>query len=755
MSELNVLVLEDDENLRELLCETLEDEGYRSQGAANGVEAIRKVTDEVFDLLVVDVRMEGMSGLEAFAHMRQQGVELACLVITGYATEEDSIRAIRLGVGDYLRKPFEMRELLQRLARVSAVYVRQRESLTREQRWQRQLDWLHQLHSPADALQAGKLAGQIAASLQLDRLQGLEIQVATALAHQGMEPRGSSDWVQEGLQHWRENWDGSGPRGLAGEAIPLASRIVRLALLASAHPISPRELARQQAGVVDPHLLFTLEFRSSQDHEKQVRRLLDLARGLLYSGQSREAGMALQQAEQLAVGPQSSEVHLLQAGLEPAPLRLQRLTQLIEHAADWGPRWQARMRLESGLLMIEMRPQQAAVWLREALHQLELPAPRALSKLGLWALGQPTAPEWSPLEAIAVLLQPQHEPLLFRTLGWLGPAILRWQVGQRCRDPLLARWLRHYSAALIPALLALEPAQRLQLLDLIQTQPGGIPSGWLQTLAQETDPQVRALALRLSDNKPDVLKPPALHIRSFGTFTVYLAGNPVPERAYRGPRNKILLAYVATSPRPVPEDRVRETFWPEELEKGKKGLYNSLFNLRKALKAEGSSNDCDYFMRQQEHLGLDLELEPWHDLWEVEDGLSQLRSLEWEAFQSELDKIVALTEGTYLDGCYMDWALERRNSLETQLTEALMSGCQKAVERESWLSLHDWSQRQLELDPLNQRAASYRMRALCQLGRPEEALRTFEVVSQRVRQEYELEPTTELMEWAARARLWT
>lgn len=77
-------------------------------------------------MLVVDVRMEGMSGLEAFAHMRQQGVELACLVITGYATEEDSIRAIRLGVGDYLRKPFEMRELLLRLARVSAVYQRQR-----------------------------------------------------------------------------------------------------------------------------------------------------------------------------------------------------------------------------------------------------------------------------------------------------------------------------------------------------------------------------------------------------------------------------------------------------------------------------------------------------------------------------------------------------------------------------------------------------------------------------------------------------
>jgi DNA-binding response OmpR family regulator/DNA-binding SARP family transcriptional activator len=755
VAELNVLVLEDDENLRELLCETLEDEGYRAQGAANGVEAIEKVTRQAFDLLIVDVRMEGMSGLEAFAHMRQQGVELACLVITGYATEEDSIRAIRLGVGDYLRKPFEMKELLLRLARVSAVYQRQREGLQREQRLQAQIHWLSQLQSPTLAQQAGQLADQIGAGLQLDRMHRLELQLAAALAHQGLHPQGASHWVGEGLQHWQENWDGSGPEGLAGEAIPLPSRIVRLALLATRNPAPPQELAQQHPGVLDPHLLFTLEFRSNQDHDRHLRRMLDLARGLLYSGQTQEASLALQQAEQLAQGPRGSEVQLLLASLEPAPLRVERLTRLVAAARAWGPNWEARMLLESGLLLIEMRADQATVWIREAYPKLDQPAAQALTQLALWVLGEASDSDWTPLTSIAVLLQPQHEPRLFRILSWLGLPMLRWWLAQPMHNPLLTRWLHTYAGPLVPALARLTQAQRLKLLERLQCHPQGVPTPWLQALVQENDAPVRTLALQLSGRKPEPIKPPPLHIRSFGTFTVFLSGEPVAEKAYRGPRNKLLLAYVAATPRLVPEDRVRETFWPEELEKGKKGLYNGLFNLRKALRPDGWSGECDYFSRRQDQLGLDMELEPWHDLWEVEQSLTRLRPLDWPVFQAELDKIVSLSEGTYLDGCYMDWALERRDALEAQLMEALLAGCQRAAEAEAWPALHDWSQRLLEIEPTQQRAAVYRMRALCQLGRPEEALRTFEGASKRLRLEYEIEPSTEMMEWATRARLWT
>ncbi len=752
MSGLKVLVLEDDENLRELLCETLEDEGYQSEGAANGVEAIHKVSSGVYDLLLVDVRMEGMSGLEAFAHIRQQGVELACLVITGYATEEDSIRAIRLGVGDYLRKPFEMKELLLRLARVSAVYQRQREGLSREQRLQRQLDWLHQLHCPPEARLAGEVAAQLARALQLDKVHQLEVQMAAALAQQGLSPALAGDWVGEGLSSYQENWDGSGPQGLAEESIPLAGRIVRLALLAAAGGDNPQALAQRHPGVPDPHLLFALEFRSSQAQDKQLRRLLDLARGLLYSGQNTEATLALQQAEKLAEGPQAAEVQLLLAELEPAPLRQTRLERLLVNAPNWGPGWGSRMLTEAGLLMLEARPDQASSWLREAYGRVEQEVLRALIQLGLWVLGQAT--DWSPLDALAVLLQPQHEPRLLRALPWLGPALLRWWLNDKRELPEFSRFLRHYSGPLVPAVVKLSPPQRLQLLDLLQRQPQGAPSAWLQTLSQENDNQVRTLALQLSGKKTNPSKPPPLHLRSFGNFTVSVGGRPLNEKVFRGQRNRILLACIAASQTQA-EDRVREAFWPEELEKGRKGLYNALFHLRKALRPEGWTGDCEYFLRQQEVLGLDPDLEPWHDLWEVEKGLSRLRFLEWDEWHNQLSSIVALTEGVYLDGCYMDWALERRESLEIQLAEALFKGCARATEQESWTRLSEWSQRLLERDVANQAAALHRMRALCQLGRPDDALRTFDTVSRKVRAEFAEEPSMELVEWAARARTWT
>jgi DNA-binding response OmpR family regulator/DNA-binding SARP family transcriptional activator len=747
-----VLVLEDDENLRELLCETLEDEGYASFGAANGAEAIAKVSSESYDVLVVDVRMEGMSGLEAFAHMRQQGAELACLVITGYATEEDSIRAIRLGVGDYLRKPFEMSELLQRLARVVAVSTRQRQSLQREQQLHRLAEWLQGGLCPPRSRAAGALAAQVARGLQLDSVQVLELQWAAALAQQQLHPPDAVGTLAEALECYRENWDGSGPAGLAGEAIPLPGRVVRLALLAADTGADPRELAAREEGRLDPHLLFTLDLGNQIDTQKQVRRLLELARGLLHTGQSEEAAQALRQAEPLAAGPGRVEVVLLLAGLEPAPLRLTRLRSLVTEAAAWSPRQRARVVLEAGLLLIDCQADAAVSFLRESYRAPEVDAAgQALARLGLWCLGQ-ADPQWSPLDSLALLLHPEHEREMFRALPWLGPATLRWWLAQEGQSPVIGRWLRHAAGALVPALTGFTAPQRLELLRKMQAS-GHPPGALLQALSQETDQQVKSLALQLARKPATPEKPPPLHIRSFGSFSVFIAGRPAPDKAFRGMRNKVLLAYLCSSARPVPEDRVRETFWPEEMEKGRKGIYNALFNIRRALRAEGcAAENCDYLLRQQELLGLDLELQPWHDLWEVEKSLAQWRQLDFAALSSEVDKVLGWTESPYLDGCYMDWALERRESLERQLSDSVWGACERALQAEAWQPLREWTLRLLQLSPEHQKAAALRMRALCQLGRPEEALKTYDSVTRKLLQEYEMEPSTEMMEWATRAK---
>ena len=120
MSE-RILVLEDDDKLRLTLSQVLQGEGYHVDEAANGSDAIALAAAGGYDLVIADIRMEGVDGLEALARMKERHPEMRSLVMTGYSTEEDSIRAIRLGVGDYLRKPFRFEELMDSVQRLLAL----------------------------------------------------------------------------------------------------------------------------------------------------------------------------------------------------------------------------------------------------------------------------------------------------------------------------------------------------------------------------------------------------------------------------------------------------------------------------------------------------------------------------------------------------------------------------------------------------------------------------------------------------------
>ena len=82
------------------------------EAVSSGEQALTKAMEVAFDLEVTDIRMEGMSGLEALEQMKQHQPDIGSLVVTGYSTEADSIRAIRLGVGEYLKKPFDLSDFL-------------------------------------------------------------------------------------------------------------------------------------------------------------------------------------------------------------------------------------------------------------------------------------------------------------------------------------------------------------------------------------------------------------------------------------------------------------------------------------------------------------------------------------------------------------------------------------------------------------------------------------------------------------------
>lgn len=115
-----VLVVDDEQSLRNFVRRNLEIRHYRIHTAANGLEALAIFQNYSIDLVILDLMMPHMDGLEAIRRIRQSSY-VPIIVLSALSEEEDKIKALQLGADDYLTKPFGVGELL---ARVQAVLRR-------------------------------------------------------------------------------------------------------------------------------------------------------------------------------------------------------------------------------------------------------------------------------------------------------------------------------------------------------------------------------------------------------------------------------------------------------------------------------------------------------------------------------------------------------------------------------------------------------------------------------------------------------
>ena len=112
-----ILLVDDEEGVRETMAAILEREGYEVVSAPSGEEALEHVHDDPFDLLLTDLRMEGMSGVELMAAIRERSPETPSIMLTGYASLDSAIEALREGAYDYLVKPTHVDVLKAAVAR--------------------------------------------------------------------------------------------------------------------------------------------------------------------------------------------------------------------------------------------------------------------------------------------------------------------------------------------------------------------------------------------------------------------------------------------------------------------------------------------------------------------------------------------------------------------------------------------------------------------------------------------------------------
>ncbi|HVF51010.1 MAG TPA: response regulator [Pyrinomonadaceae bacterium] len=120
-----ILVVDDEENVRITTAAILEQDGYEVEMASDGREALDKIESTHFDLVLTDLRMEGMDGSALLNELRTEHPEILTVVLTGYASIESSIDALRLGVYDYLVKPCVVDDL-KRTVRRALEHQRQR-----------------------------------------------------------------------------------------------------------------------------------------------------------------------------------------------------------------------------------------------------------------------------------------------------------------------------------------------------------------------------------------------------------------------------------------------------------------------------------------------------------------------------------------------------------------------------------------------------------------------------------------------------
>ena len=111
---MRVLVVEDDIDFREICAQWFTRQGHRAAQAGSGPDALKHLAEQHCDVAIIDMNLPGLTGLELLRRIRETDLETEVIILTGEATVETAVQAMKLGACDYLTKPFPLPELEQR-----------------------------------------------------------------------------------------------------------------------------------------------------------------------------------------------------------------------------------------------------------------------------------------------------------------------------------------------------------------------------------------------------------------------------------------------------------------------------------------------------------------------------------------------------------------------------------------------------------------------------------------------------------------
>ncbi|MAB90129.1 MAG: two-component system response regulator [Planctomycetes bacterium] len=311
-----ILLVDDEEGIRESLSTYLETNGFQVDTAADAIAARRMIGESTYDLVLTDISMPEVSGLDLLAQIKDEHPSLEVIMITGYLDISFAIQAMRRGAYDFFTKPFNYEKILLTIERVEEKrrledQARRYESLRQQKQFEQQAilettlglarageerDRYNIGHGKRTAEFALMIADKLGysderkknlryASLlhdvgkigiddqilnkpgRLDEQEFAAIKRHSEIGEYILTPISFLSDIAEVVRHHHERWDGTGyPDGIAGEAIPIDARILCIAdyfdSITSARPYrrpmeteKARALIREEAGkTFDPTL---------------------------------------------------------------------------------------------------------------------------------------------------------------------------------------------------------------------------------------------------------------------------------------------------------------------------------------------------------------------------------------------------------------------------------------------------------------------------------------------------------------------
>lgn len=777
-----ILLLEDDPEMRAILEQILSYQDYEVTAVETGFQAIEAAKQSSFDLIVADVRVDGPDGIQVLSEARKDQPEVGTLLVSGYSSLEDDARAEKVGIGGFLRKPFETQRFLE--------LVQQQLHKRRKNQQERNVEQegasvlmttisaLCQAYSsppkegqPEKVRQAREVATKLGVA---SGLEGQVLQQVTAAAVLAVMPEamvgelrrvlvGSAnqvDSLSEALSHYERSNDDE-PRP------PLEARIVRLVkAVVEGHDLDQCGLDRELLALYRseksyPHVAASA---SNQQKPRQSESFLAIAQALERAGDINGAEAAYK--ELLQSNPEGEAVVEAQLGLariavlrkNPDKVRYW-VSQATEVASSVGRFRSCLTDYYGGLLLRQVGDKDAKRLLRRAVPSLikfGFSDAVALSAVALIAEGEKVDQErWKSI--VRRLLSPSLSRDISKHALWFIPALLD-TLSQHPLPGFLSRFINHlprlFSKLLEEQLLS--PGDRKRLARLLADEKSQVPESVWKLLTQDVDQEVRETAKGLTVRVEAVAAPSLIRLSSLGPFEVQCGGETIPDRTWRTQRTRYLFAYLGYDwGRQVHEEILLDALWTDNETPDKKGLYWSTSAIRRIFKALGFQ--AEVVERVGETLRTNPQVSIWHDVNIVEQHFASAQQAldkgENERAKAELQAALEVYRGPYLEGCYLEWALRRRQDLERQTADGALQLAKLHLDSGDHREAVEAARKTLTLEPARQEAHLLAMKALMEGGRPEAAIDQYHECEKILRQHYDTEPETVMIEYFHRAKM--